>query len=64
MTTRLLNWLLSWLDLKVVYESEFGLHEQRYDALDRQMCRPIHKDMRVAPPWARMRIVARGTEAK
>jgi len=25
----------------------------RYDAIDHKMLRPIHKDMSVAPPWAR-----------
>lgn len=27
----------------------------RYDAVDRAMTRPIHRDMSVAPPWAKRR---------
>lgn len=33
----------------------FGLRQWgcRYDSIDRVMMRPIHKDMSVAPPWAK-----------
>lgn len=33
----------------------FGLRQwdDRYDGIDRAMMRPIHKDMSVAPPWAK-----------
>jgi len=42
---------------RVVYVSEWGEHDSRYDSLDHAMGRPIHKDMSVAPPWAERRIV-------
>lgn len=53
----MLNWILSWFGYKIVYQSEYGTHDSRYDSADYQMGRPIHRDMSVAPPWAKMRIV-------
>lgn len=49
--------LLSWFGYRVVYVSEYGTHDYRYDGIDRTMCRPIHPDMSIAPPWSQMRIV-------
>ena len=48
--------LLKWLGYEVYYTSEFGEHAYRYDSIDAGMCRPIHKDMSVAPPWAKLKI--------
>ena len=41
---------------KLDYICDWGIYSHRYDYLDRIMTRPIHKDMSVAPPWAKMRI--------
>ncbi|SPA44649.1 hypothetical protein [Cupriavidus taiwanensis] len=43
---------------RVVYVSEWGEHDSRYDGIDRAMGRPIHKGMSVAPPWARIALRA------
>jgi hypothetical protein len=48
--------ILALLGLRVVYVSDWGTHSHRYDSIDRHMGRPIHKQMGVAPPWARLRI--------
>lgn len=48
--------LLGWLGLRVEYESDFGVHEFRYNSTDAAMQRPVHSNMSVAPPWARRRI--------
>jgi len=48
--------LLSLFGLQIRYQSEFGTHTHRYDSIDMQMQRPIHREMTVAPPWAKMRI--------
>lgn len=52
--------LLHVLGYRIEYVSEWGVHAYRYDGLDATMGRPIHKDMSVAPPWAKRRIVKRG----
>lgn len=49
--------LLEFLGYRVEYVCEWGVYDFRYDGIDRHMCRPIHKDMSVAPPWAKRRIV-------
>lgn len=48
---------LALLGLNVVYVCEWGEYSHRYDDIDRMMTRPIHKDMSVAPPWARIKFV-------
>lgn len=48
----LLRWLLSWADLKLVYRCEWGEFDTIYGSIDRQMGRPCHPDMGVAPPGA------------
>jgi hypothetical protein len=48
--------ILALFGLRVVYVSDWGSRSRRYDSIDRQMGRPIHKRMSVAPPWARLRI--------
>jgi hypothetical protein len=48
--------ILALFGLRVVYVSDWGSHSHRYDSIDRHMGRPIHKQMSVAPPWARLRI--------
>lgn len=52
----MIRWLLSLFGYKIVYVSEFGVHDSRYDSIDEQMGRPIHKDMSVAPPWAKAKL--------
>lgn len=49
--------LLSVFGYRMVYVSEWGEHDFRYDGIDRAMGRPIHQGMSVAPPWAKRRIV-------
>ena len=36
---------------------EWGMYRSRYDGIDRQMGRPIHKDLGCAPPWAVSKII-------
>lgn len=48
--------ILTLFGLRIEYVSEFGIHTHRYDSLDFHAGRPIHKDMSVAPPWAKLRI--------
>lgn len=52
-----MRWLLSLFGLRIIYECEWGTYDERYDSLDRQMMRPVHPDMSVAPPWAKRKIV-------
>lgn len=49
--------LLRLLGYRIEYVSDFGVHSHRYGGIDAHMGRPIHKDMSVAPPWAKLRIV-------
>lgn len=49
----MIKWLLDFLGLERVYISEWGEKKYRYDYLDHVQTRPIHKDMSVAPPWAK-----------
>ena len=42
---------------KIEYECDWGIYSYRYDGVDFTAGRPIHKDMSVAPPWAKRRIV-------
>lgn len=53
--------LLERVGYRIEYVCEWGVYEYRYDGADSWMNRPIHKDMSVAPPWAKRRITrARG----
>lgn len=56
--------ILSYLGYRIEYVSEYGVHAYRYDSVDAALVRPIHKDMSVAPPWAKMRIRRKGGEGK
>jgi len=49
--------LLAYFGYRIEYVCEWGVYQLRYDYLDYAMTRPIHKDMSVAPPWAKRRIV-------
>jgi hypothetical protein len=49
--------LLALFGYRIEYVSSWGVRAYRYDGVDYHMGRPIHKDMSVAPPWARCRIV-------
>ena len=63
-----LNCLLALIGYEIVYVAvwttvdEVGSYNvektymTRYSALDAKMGRPIHIDMGVAPPWAKMRV--------
>jgi hypothetical protein len=51
------KWLVGFFGYKIIYVSSWGEHGSRYDSTDRMMGRPIHKDMAVAPPWAKMKFV-------
>jgi hypothetical protein len=51
------RWLVGLFGYRIIYVSEFGTHDSRYDSVDYMMGRPIHKDMSVAPPWAKMKLV-------
>lgn len=53
----MIRWLLKFFGYKIVYVSEWGQHDYRYDSTDYAMGRPIHKDMSVAPPWAKRKII-------
>ena len=53
--------ILKFFGLRRVYVCEWGEFNARYDAIDRHMGRPIHKDMSVAPPWAKTMIVREPT---
>jgi hypothetical protein len=52
------EWLRK-MGYKISYECEWGSYKYRYDYLDFAQSRPVHKDMSVAPPWAK-RVVRRG----
>lgn len=45
--------LLSWFGWEIVYVCSWGTYSRRYCMDDVNMNRPIHKDMSVAPPWAK-----------
>lgn len=48
--------ILSWFGYKVLYKCEWGTYDHIYSRIDQMAGRPIHKDMRVAPPWAKITI--------
>lgn len=50
------RWLLGLIGLRIVYVCEWGEFSHRYDSIDRAMARPIHENMSVAPPWAKLRL--------
>ena len=60
----MIRWMLGIFGYRIVYVSEFGTHDTRYDSLDAMMGRPVHENMSVAPPWAGMRIVRSGSTAE
>lgn len=49
----MIDGILRKLGFTVRYVCEWGEYESRYDYLDHVQTRPIHKDMSVAPPWAK-----------
>ena len=49
--------LASLFGYKIVYRCEWGEYLSRYDSIDIQAMRPVHIDMSVAPPWAKMAFV-------
>lgn len=55
----MIDWFFRLFNRKIVYVCDWGTYDTRYDSLDFQMGRPIHPDMKNAPPWAKMRIVPR-----
>lgn len=44
------------LGFEIVYVCDWGEYTHRYDDIDRMSTRPIHRNMSVAPPWAKMKI--------
>ena len=54
--------LIEAVGYRVIYQSELGIHSHRYSGIDHTMNRPIHQDMSVAPPWAKLRIVKRSKD--
>ena len=58
-----MRWVLNLLGYRVEYVSDWGVHSRRYNSLDASMGRPIHADMSVAPPWAKLRIVRADSRA-
>lgn len=53
----MIRWLLGKLGYDVIYVCAWGIYDERYSSLDYMMGRPVHPQMRVAPPWAKRRIV-------
>lgn len=49
--------ILKLFGYKTMYVCGWGVYSYKYDAVDYWMTRPIHKNMSVAPPWAKMIIV-------
>lgn len=56
--------LLAFFGYKIQYVHEWGVWDHRYDAIDLAMSRPIHRQMSVAPPSAKMRIVRLAEKVK
>lgn len=52
----MLQFILKLFGFRIVYVCDWGVYESRYDSIDRMSGRPIHSDMSVAPPWAKIRI--------
>ena len=48
---------LNLFNFKIVYICDWGIYNTRYDTVDYQMSRPIHKNMGTAPPWAKLKII-------
>ncbi len=44
--------VFAWFGWEIYYVCEWGEYSHRYDSLDLQAMRPIHRHMSVAPPWA------------
>ena len=49
--------LLALFGYRIEYVHPWGVWDSRYTGLDWNMGRPIHKDMSVAPPSAKRRII-------
>jgi hypothetical protein len=56
--------LLALFGLRIIYVCEWGAYSHRYDSIDLQMQRPIHRAMSVAPPWARMKLTRRAADGR
>lgn len=51
------RWMLRKFGKKIVYQCEWGNFDYIYSVDDLAMCRPIHENMTVAPPWANAKIL-------
>lgn len=51
--------ILDFFGFDIIYFCEWGEYTHRYDGIDYTMGRPIHKNMSIAPPWAKIKIVER-----
>jgi hypothetical protein len=49
--------LLYLFGYEIKYYCEWGYYSHRYDGIDFTMCRPVHRSMSVAPPWAKRKIM-------
>lgn len=49
--------ILNFFGYEIVYVCTWGIYYHRYDSLDFKALRPVHPDMSVAPPWARLKII-------
>lgn len=49
--------ILKFFGYKVIYLANNREYTRRYDSIDLMMCRPIHYEMTVAPPNAKIKIV-------
>lgn len=48
--------ILQIFGFQITYVCEWGEYEYRYSGVDQMATRPIHRDMSVAPPWAKPRV--------
>ena len=54
---QIINFFLGLFNKKIVFVCAWGTYKHRYDSIDLAAMRPIHENMSVAPPWARMKII-------
>lgn len=45
--------ILALFGFQIKYTCEWGIYSHRYDSIDGAAMRPIHREMSVAPPWAK-----------
>ncbi len=55
----MIRYILSLFGYELKYICDWGTYNFRYDSIDYAMGRPVHGQMSVAPPWAKLKIVRR-----